>query len=285
MSNSILVRSDATLGVSISPDAITLKESALATAALVGKVTNATEQDRAVEAQKELRRCLKLCEDSRKAVKEPVLAYGRAIDDTAKRFAEELREEETRIVTMVADFQALEAAKVRAAEAAKRLEEEKLERERQEALRRVAEQDAEIKRKLDARELEAARAQREAASSQERHAAASLALEIERQRKLAEAENHARLDAINDEHCRQVAALPTVEAARAEGQVVKFDWDIVCTDVWALARAHPMCVKIEPRLNEIRSLLDQGLKVAGVTARKVAKSSVRLAPERKAIEV
>lgn len=283
--SSVIVRSDSALSVAISGDAVALKTSALETAALVGRVTTPDEQKTAVAAQIELRRVLKLCEDSRKEVKEPVLDYGRKIDTIAKQFAEELREEELRIVQLVADFQALEQAKVRAAEAAKRLEEERLERERQAELQRIRDEEAAKQRKLDE---EAARIAREAAAAKSAKAKAEAEvqrLELERQRSLAAAESHAQLDAANERHCEQVAALPTVTAARAEGQIVKFDWEIVCNDLWALARSHPLCVKLEPRLNEIKALLDAGVKVNGVTAKKVPKSSVRLTPQLKAIDV
>jgi hypothetical protein len=49
----------------------------------------------------------------------------------------------------------------------------------------------------------------------------------------------------------------------------------VVSDIWTLARAHPGCVEIKPRLFEIRQLLDAGAKVAGVTANKITKVSVR----------
>lgn len=48
------------------------------------------------------------------------------------------------------------------------------------------------------------------------------------------------------------------------------------TDVWLLAKSHPGCVKIEPRISEIKSLLNNGVKVAGVNAVRIQKSGVRL---------
>lgn len=110
-------------------------------------------------------------------------------------------------------------------------------------------------------------------------------LEMERQLKLAQANSHDALDAINDEFNRAAAALPVITPARVEGQTVREDWDIVCNDLHALYRAHPFAVKLEPRLSEIRQLLDAGVKVAGVMAKKIPKVSVRLARERTAIEV
>jgi DNA repair exonuclease SbcCD ATPase subunit len=287
MSQAVLLRDDSKLGVAISPDAETLKLSALENAALVGKVTNAAEQEVAVAAQKELRRVLKLCEDARVECKAPVLDYSRRIDDTAKRFKAELDEEESRIVELIADFQALEAARVRAAEALKRLEEERLERERQAELRRVQEEAEAKQRELQKQQDELAAKARAAKNAEQAAEAEKQRLELERQKALAAAESHAELDKINERHCDQMAALPTASAARADGQIVKTDWQIAVTDIWALARSHPMAVKIEPRMKEIRELLDLGVKVAGVTASKVQKPSVRVESrqERKTIEV
>jgi hypothetical protein len=232
--SAILIRDDAQLGVTLHPDAETLKVRALETAALVGRVTDATEQETAVNAQRELRRVLKLCEDARKEIKEPVLTYGRKIDSLAKEFSEELRDEELRIAKLTADFQAVEAQRLRAAEALRLADLERLERERQE--------------------------------------------------QLAGAKTVEEIDAVNDAHCRAVSDVPVPVAARAEGQTVRWDWEIVVTDIWSLARSHPMCVKIEPRLLEIKSLLESGVKVAGITARKTPRSGVTMTRERIAIE-
>lgn len=130
----LMVRDDSRLTVTFSPEAQAMQNKALELAALCGKVTCAEEQQEAVDAQKELTRVLRLVETDRKAVKEPVLTYGRAIDDAAKKFVAELKEEETRIVMLISNFQALEMAKVRAAQAAENERLSKLEQERQAAL-------------------------------------------------------------------------------------------------------------------------------------------------------
>lgn len=100
-------------------------------------------------------------------------------------------------------------------------------------------------------------------------------LERERQEKLAKAASVDEQDKINAEFSAANAAVPVVEPVRAKGQIVREDWDIIVTDKWSLARAHPMCVEITPRLSEIRALLDAGIKVSGVDAKRVTKASVR----------
>lgn len=234
----LLVRDDSKLSVAFTVEAIVLQQAALASAGLIGRVSSAEEQELAVNAQMELTRVSKLVEASRKQAKEPVIIYGRAIDDAAKEFVKEIKEEEVRIVTLVSNFQALEMAKVRAAQAA---ENERL-----------------------------------------------LAVERERAAALAAATSHDDFDNINSEFNQRIAdeAKAPIAPARVEGQSVVEAWDFEVLDVWALAAAHPTCVKPpEPRRNEIKALLDSGVKVTGIKAWKAVKAGVRLAREPKAITV
>lgn len=133
----LLVRDDSKLTVALSVEAIALRENALAAAGLIGRVSCAEEQQEAVDAQKALVAYRNAVESSRRLAKEPVLAYGRTIDDAAKRAVAEVAAEEIRITRLVADFQALELAKVRAREAAENERLRAIERERQAAIAEV----------------------------------------------------------------------------------------------------------------------------------------------------
>ena len=95
-------------------EAVTLRDQALESAAMVARVSCAEEQLAAVEAQKQLGSLLNHIEACRIKAKEPALTYGRQIDEAAKQFTIELKEERLRLDRLVADFQALEMAKVRA---------------------------------------------------------------------------------------------------------------------------------------------------------------------------
>lgn len=130
----LLVRNDAKLAIALSAEGIELRDAALAKSGLIGRVSNAEEQQRAVDAQKLLYEFRKAVEKSRVLVKAPVLAFAKTIDDIAKEAGKEVAEEEIRVSTLVADFQALELAKIRAKEAAEKAELEAAERERQKAL-------------------------------------------------------------------------------------------------------------------------------------------------------
>jgi len=138
----IIIRNDSQMTVSYSAAAVALKESALASGALIGKVTNSTEQAEAVPAQVKLQGIISLAERARKACKKPVLAFGAKIDATHDEFVADLLAEMTRISSLVGSFQQLEQAKARAAEQARNMELTKLERERAEKIAQATSDEA-----------------------------------------------------------------------------------------------------------------------------------------------
>lgn len=219
--------------------AIALRDGALSGAALIGKVTNAEENAKAVEAQKEIARVLSIAEKARTAVKEPALNFGRVVDQAAKMFVVDLLDEKTRLGMLAGGFQSLEMARVRA-------EQQKA----NEALSR---------------------------------------LEKERAAEAAQVKTHEELDAVNARHDEAVrlaqAIAPVIAPVRAKGQSVRTEWQITVTDIWLLARAHPGLVTITPKLQDIRAMLDAGVKVAGITAEKAVASGVRAGRAMAAIEV
>lgn len=238
MSTSALIRrDDAKLSASFTEAALALKSHALEVSALVGRVNDAATQQAAVEAQQEIANVLALAEKARKACKEPVIEFGRSIDNAAKLFIHELKEEQVRLATLVGDFQMLEQARVRAAQQAEAERLSALEREKAEALRK--------------------------------------------------AESHDELDRINEKfNVRAIEeATQPIAPVRAEGQRVQEDWEVIVTDPWLLARAHPTCVKLEPLIGEIKGLLKAGVKVSGVSAKKIVKAGVARAKTMQAIEV
>jgi hypothetical protein len=275
--------------VGITESAQELKAKALELAGLIGKVCDATTQEEAVRAQREISDLINLTEKARKAAKEGPLQLGRLIDDTAKSFLSDLKDEQLRIAALVGNFQQLELAKQRAAERARIEEERKLAEERRQAeLAAVRAAEAE-RAKLAAQEAEIARLAAAAKSKREAELLAQQQAEIDRQKKLAEAKSHEELDRIQAEHSNAMAAIaeaPKYEAVRSAGQRVEEDWAITVSDVWALARAHPGCVKIEPLVGQIKAMLKAGVtKIPGVTATPIVKAGVTRGRQPAAIEV
>lgn len=282
---SLVIRDDARMDFRYNAEADKIKSLALELSALIGNVRNADEQQLAVNAQAEITRVLSLAEKARVAAKDPVLNFGRLIDTKAKAFIAELKEEQLRIATLVGNFQQLEQARVRAAEQVRLAEERRLQEERRQAEQKALEDAAAAKRKLDEEAAAIARKAAEAKNAEQRAKAEQERIELKRQRALAVAKSHDDLDRINANHAEQVAALPVEQITKAEGQKVSQVWDIIVSDVWLLARSHPNCVKIEALKSEIKSLLDAGVKVAGVIAKREIKASTTARTERAAIEV
>lgn len=103
------------------------------------------------------------------------------------------------------------------------------------------------------------------------------AIERRRQEELAKAQSHDEIDAIQERINDEVkaASVPLV-VVRAEGQVVREDWEITVTDIWALAKAHPNCVQMEVRRSEVKTLLNAGVRPPGIEAKRVQNSGVRV---------
>jgi len=111
-------------------------------------------------------------------------------------------------------------------------------------------------------------------------------LEKELDQKIAQAQSLSEIEALRDESRAELAAAaPPIEPIRAPGQVVKEELEVQVFDIWLLARSMPSCVKIEPRLSEIKSLLNAGVKVPGVNAVKKTVAGVRLGRVPEAINV
>lgn len=285
MTQALIVRNDSALSVNFTDQAIALRESVLDKSAAIARVTDADEQRIAVESQAEIATLLRDAEKARVSCKEPVLEFGRNIDLRAKEFVADLNLERDRLDKLVGDFQVLEDARVKAAEAERRLEQQRIEEARMKAEREARDKAELEQRKLNAEMADARRLAAAAKNAVDAEKARVLQMEIERERKVSQAKSLEQMETIRANSQEEIAALPVATAARVKGQRVDEEWKITVTDVWALARAHPMCVNIEPRLTDIKMILNSGRSVAGVIAKREIKASVRAGTGRAAIEV
>lgn len=103
--------------------------------------------------------------------------------------------------------------------------------------------------------------------------------EIERARaaEKSQAKSHEELEEIEAKYDAlarkaQVGLAPT---ARATGQIVKNDWEIVVTDIHRLYRFHPNLCDVHANIPAIKNLLSQGAKIQGITATPIVKAGVR----------
>ena len=206
----------------------------------------------------------------------------------AERIEREQREEQQRILRAEQERLAvIEREKERLVLEQRQREAEAL-RASQEADRKIREAaNAQARKKAEAEAAEQKRL-RDIADAKAREEADRAAVELKRQQELAQARTHEELDAAQERASNAQAAIanaPTAAPVRAEGQRVTTDWTIEVTDSWLLARAHPTCVDIVPKLNEIKSLLNVGVDVKGVRATKGLKSTVAAKRTPAAIDV
>lgn len=261
MSTSALVPTGpATLPVfTLSPEFLEKREDAIASASLIARVSNAAENALAVEAQRKCTVLVREVEAARKRVKEPVLDLGRRIDTIAREATAPIEAALAPVVQLISDFQAAER-----------------ERERREQARIEAERAAAEREAMRLRLAEEARIQAEARAAMESARSRAEADHIAHQAELARlAAAEAEVKAKAEAQERAAMDMQVHAAAKAHGQSVRMEWEVNVVDLWALARAHPACVTITPRLTEIKAILSAGGKVAGVTAKQVPVVSVR----------
>ena len=201
--------------LTITEDAQHLKASLIEAAQDVSAVSSFEEADEARANIKSLAWFRNQLEKSRKAVKAPVIATGKRIDEIAERFLLQVEREETRLTRLVASFAAEQERKKREAEA-------ELRRQQEEARRLEAERD---------------RLQAEAAKAHDFFAQ----VEAEKLREQAHEQRKELITAIQ-------------EAPKAvSGTRTVLDFEVI--DPHALAAAAPQFVTIQPKRAEILAFL------------------------------
>jgi uncharacterized membrane protein YqiK len=263
-------------------------EEALGLEALLGKVTNSEQNQRAVDAQARQKAVLKKIEDARKAIKEPFLEMGRAIDAKATELSEELKKECGRLNSLTVPWGIQERRRLQEEAEAQQRELERIEREKQEAIRKAQEEQERIERESREATQRAEQAARDATNKKQREEAARLAEEAKAQQAQASAkaiEVAATVERV-EESAGSAAYLTSrpIMADTAKGQKLAQDWEITVTDPYLLAKFHPSAVKITPLPGAIKEMLREGIKVNGITAVETVNTAVRAKRERPAIE-
>lgn len=293
--------------LNVNPD----KEAALSQAALIGKVSNRDSKIVAVRAQQALKKVISDLEKARKFWKEPLIERGRELDTMIAQEKLEPEKELARVTDEVSIFDLAERRRVE--------EEERLQREQLARIQR--ERDAELARlaaEQRAKEAEARRVQeeadRKAREAQEAAAALAAAATNKEQQEAAQRAQEeaakaigaafavkqaqdARIEAVAAQtaaltqqieekaaDAAYVAARP-IEATHVAGQRKATGWKIEIVDVYMLAKFRPDLVEFKPKLGEIKAALNEGQEIRGIKAEREYTSGVRLAPERKIIDV
>lgn len=227
-------------GVEIARAAHDRKGMLLAFAGAVAAVGNPEEQVTAVDCLRDIKGLKKEIEQSRVAIKAPVLTLGRDIDSASAAFCAELDSEDKRLTGLVSRYQEEQRRIAAEAEAARQRELQRIENERLAAEReaqRIATEELRKARSLQAADEAAARAEAQRAQA-------------------AQAASMARAAVF----MTPAPVAPVVEGMHTR-KVPKFD----VIDVRVLASARPDLVRIEANAQSInKEILAGNLNIAGL---------------------
>jgi hypothetical protein len=272
-----------TLEPILNQSAIELRELALSSAALIGKVENAAENEEAVKAQKSLKEFSRLIEKERVRLNEPALEYSRALMRLKEKAVLDVEKEYGRISALVAEFQLNERRRVAEEQRKQQEELDRIERERQSELKRIADELDRIEREAKEAHEKAERLANEAKTKKQREAAESARLEADRQAQAARFQAEAARDqaAKVEEKASEASYVESrpVATTRAAGQRVTIDWEVLVTNPIEFAKHHPDCVnweKLPILLLEVKEQLSQGRTFRGLTATRKVSSGVRI---------
>ena len=287
------------------------KEAALEQAALIGKVSSRDTKIVAVRAQQALKKVISDLEKARKFWKDPLIVRGRELDTMIEKEKLEPEKELARVTQEVSAFDLAERRRVEEEERIQREQVARIQRERDAELALLAAEQA-------AKEAEARRVQEEAdkkaREAQEAAAALAAAATTKEQQEAAQRAQEEATRALGaafevkqaqDARIEAVAALTAaltqqieekaadaayvaarpIEATHVAGQRKATGWKIEIVDVYMLAKFRPDLVEFKPKLGEIKTCLNEGQEIRGIKAEREYTSGVRLAPERKAIDV
>lgn len=265
--------------ITIAPEAIALKEAALEGSALIGKVTNAEQNEAASKAQAKLKSVFRLFENSRVKMKEPALEYGRAVDRAVAPHKDELDREDGRIAELVSEFKLTERRRIAEEERLQAAELARIEAEKQAELKRIADEQARVEREAREAAEAAAKLAAEATNKKQRKAAEAARLESERLAKLAEGRKVFSDNAVAQVESKAgeaayLASRPII-ATKARGQSEREDWEVQIVNPYDLAKFHPDCVTITPLIGKIKGVLNEGREVRGVKAKKILVTNQR----------
>lgn len=280
----------ASKNLSIPGESLVARDLVIAELEKIIRVTNAEEQNLAVETLTKGKKILKDVEAVRVELKKPVTALGKAIETLASSFSDPLQLKLNEKLKLVSVFQTQEAERVR-------LEEIERQRKIQEALRA----EEENKRKL-------AEAQRLAAEQAERDRLAAVAVEELRKATEAaafaagqpvpvalveDADGQSDIGALVAE-MNVTAAAETVqqssanvvaiinaqepEKAKSKGLATKMVWRYRIDNQAAALAAHPELFKVEPRPSAINSAksVDREFTCEGITFWEEAAPTLRV---------
>jgi hypothetical protein len=275
--NAIQLRQE-TLEVSVRADAVAARDEIITKAQAITSIGDEMDEADAADVLKELIKLERGVEQTRTAIKAPLLDAGRQVDSIAKQFTAPVAVEVARFKTMLGKFDMDRRARIAAEELKRKQEAEAAAREKMraeaEARRREEEARAAAEKARLAAEAEfmasdtaeQEKAAAEAKAAQER-AAAEQAAALAARAKEAEA-SAAQL---------QLSVQSAVKApAKPIGIGSRMVWKFEVADIRALYAARPELVTLEPKSREIERALAIGAELPGVRSWQESSVSVRV---------
>jgi len=221
--------------IDILPEVFTRRDVAVLEARQITSIGDAFEAECAADALRGVSTIAKEIEAARKIVKDPVLALGKRIDETAKTFVADLLTEEARLQRLLGDHQAAQQRKA-----------DKFRREAQEEADRLAREAATAARAAE-------RATNDAQAEQAQQAAAVAEV----------AAVEARV------------AVAEIKREGPSGTVLRQTYKFEVEDIKALFKARPDLCVIEPNGAAIRFQIPHNQQIPGLRIWCEAKASVR----------
>ena len=269
---------------SLNQSALELRDMALQSAALIGKVETTADNEAAVRAQRNLKEFSKLVEKERVRLNEPALEYSRSLMRLKDKSVLEVEQELGRISNLVSEFQMREKRRIADEQRKQQEELDRIEREKQAELRRIADEQARIDREAREAAGAAERLASEAKNKKQREAAAAAQAEASRLKSEADEKAAAAQAQVAkvEERAAEASYIESrpVASTRASGQRVTEDWEVTVTNPIEFARCNPDCVnweKLPVIMAQIKIHLNSGRVLKGVSAVKKITSGVRTA--------
>lgn len=224
--------------------------------AAITSIASEEQRDPALAIAGNIKAHVSAVEKTRKEIKEPFLQMGRAIDDAAKSHVNELESELKRLNNLIGSF-----------EDARRREQEAQERARRAEEARLAEEQRKTQQEAD-RLAEEARKKAEAAAAKGKELTPAQKVKALEEQLQAEEEQEARERELRRLEEERMNARQRAEEAKPTGGALREEIDIEVTDIHALYKAMPVCVKLAPDLAMIKAMIKAGHELPGVSATK-----------------
>lgn len=249
------------VSVTISPDALTIRDSAITDARAIVLIADDFTLECAAESFVALNKILRAVESERKLVKAPVLNLGTDIDTKAKDFVAPVKTESERLDGMITSYRDK-----------KRREAEELERQRQAELARIEKEKADAAESEQKRIADAAKAEADRKKAEEQAQCAFTPQELndaQAKAKAAEAEQ-LRLDQEAQTGRQRTAELErqrqltqravVIPPAKIAGLTETKVWRFEVTDLEILTRQNFKLVRVEPNTAAITIAIADGCR-------------------------